>query len=341
MMAAAAAFAVLIGLIRYIAERYDHHPFEIAFFRNLFGLVFMLPWLFRAGFGALKTERLGLYTVRSVFGLIAMLTWFTAVTMMPLAEAVALSFTVPLFATAAAPFFLNEQVGWRRWSATIVGFLGAMVLLRPGTGIIDPAAFLVLTAAVAWAATVIMIKILSRTESANAMVTYMVLFLTPISLIPALFVWKTPQWEEWPVLVALGVSASIGHLAMTRAFAVTDVTAVLPFDYLRLPFVAIIGFLVFTQVPDLMTWVGGAIIAVAAIYIAEREARLKRTAITPALAAAIEGWVPPPSRRRRTRMRLPRKHRKARNEAVRVLVAISRARARFRRSAAPDRCPFG
>jgi len=292
MTLAAAAFAVLIGLIRYIAEQYDQHPFEIAFFRNLFGLVFMLPWLFRVGFSALKTKRLGLYTIRSMFGLIAMLTWFTAVTIMPLAEAVALSFTVPLFATAAAPFFLNERVGWRRCSATVIGFLGTMIVLRPGAGIFDPAALLVLIAAVAWAATVIMIKLLSRTESAAAIVTYMLLFVTPISLIPALFVWKTPQLEAWPALVALGVSASIGHLAMTRAFAVTDVTAVLPFDYLRLPFVAIIGFFVFTQVPDFMTWVGGAIIALASIYIAEREARLKRTAITPVSATAIEGASP-------------------------------------------------
>ncbi|MCE2510910.1 MAG: DMT family transporter [Alphaproteobacteria bacterium] len=292
MTVASAAFAVLIGLIRYLAEQYDQHPFEIAFFRNFFGLVFMLPWLLRAGFSALKTERLGLYTIRSGLGLIAMLAWFTAVTMMPLAEAVALSFTVPLFATATAPFFLNERVGWRRWSATVAGFAGAMILLRPGIGIIDPAALLVLTAALAWAATVILIKLLSQTESANAMVTYMVLFLTPASLIPALFVWKTPVLEEWPVLIALGATATIGHLTMTRAFAVTDVTAVLPFDYLRLPFVAVIGFLVFAQVPDLMTWVGGVVIALSAIYIAEREARLKRTAITPASAAAIEGTGP-------------------------------------------------
>ena len=288
MTAASAAFAVLIGLIRYIAEKYGQHPFEIAFFRNFFGLVFMLPWLFRAGFSALKTERLGVYAVRSGLGLIAMLAWFMAVTMMPLAEAVALSFTVPLFATATAPIFLAEQVGWRRWSATAAGFVGAMILLRPGIAIIDPAALLVLTAAVAWVATVILIKLLSETESTNAMVTYMVLFLTPASLVPALFVWKTPMLEEWPALVALGVTATIGHIAMTRAFAATEVTAILPFDYLRLPFVAVIGFIVFAQVPDLWTWIGGGIIALAAIYIAEREARLKRTAFTPASAAAIE-----------------------------------------------------
>lgn len=292
MTLAAVAFAVLIALIRYIAEKYAFHPFEIAFFRSFFGLVFMLPWLFRAGVGALHTARLGVHVTRSVIGLFAMLTWFTALTLMPLAEAVALSFTVPLFATAAAPFLLNEKVGWRRGSATFVGFLGTLILLRPETAAIEPAAILVLLSAVAMASSVITVKKLSRTESTNAMVTYMVLILTPLSLVPALFVWKTPGFEELLFLIALGGAGTAGHIAMTRAFAVTDISAILPFDYLRLPFVAILGFLLFQEVPDIWTWVGSGVIAVAAIYIAQREARLHHTPITPASAGAVEGTDP-------------------------------------------------
>jgi len=292
MMTAAFAFAILIGLIRYIAEEYAIHPFQIAFFRNFFGLLVMLPWLFRAGFRVLHTQRIGLHMMRSLVGLVAMLTWFTAITWMPLAEAVALSFTVPLFATAAAPFFLGESVGWRRWSATLVGFLGAMLLLRPGNAMLTPAAGLVLFSAAMMAVSVILIKTLSRTETPNVTVTYMLLFLTPLSLVPALFVWKMPLLSELPVLIALGVTATLAHLAMTRAFSATDVTAILPFDYLRLPFVALIGFFAFGQVPDIWTWVGGGVIALAAIYIAERESRLRRTPITPASVAAVEGVGP-------------------------------------------------
>ncbi len=298
MTAAAFTFAILIGLIRFIASEYAYHPFEIAFFRNFFGLLFMLPWLFRAGFQVLHTQRMGLHVTRSLVGLVAMLTWFTAITWMPLAEAVALSFTVPLFATAAAPFFLGERVGWRRWSATSVGFLGAMLLLRPGSEAIAPAALLVLFSAAMMAVSVILIKILSRSESANVTVTYMLIFLTPLSLIPALFVWKMPVLAELPALIALGVTATLAHLAMTRAFSVTDVTAILPFDYLRLPFVATIGFFAFGEMPDVWTWIGGGIIALAAIYIAERESRLQRTPITPASAAAVEGAGPTVMRER-------------------------------------------
>ena len=292
MVTAAFAFAILIGLIRYIAEEHATHPFQIAFFRNFFGLLFMLPWLFRAGVRVLHTQRISLHMIRSLVGLIAMLTWFTAITWMPLAEAVALSFTVPLFATAAAPFFLGESVGWRRWSATLVGFLGAMLLLQPGSAMLAPAAGLVLFSAAMMAVSVILIKTLSRTEAPTVTVTYMLIFLTPLSLVPALFVWKMPLLSELPALVALGVTATLAHLAMTRAFSATDVTAILPFDYLRLPFVAFIGFFAFGQEPDIWTWIGGGVIALAAIYIAERESRLRRTAITPASVAAVEGAGP-------------------------------------------------
>ncbi len=285
MIFGAAASACVAGIVRHVSA--ELHPFEIAFFRNLFGLVFMLPWLMRNGLGALHTRRLGLYTLRAVLGVVAMLSWFSAIAMMPLADAVALNFTAPLFGTVLAAFVLAEVVRVRRWTATAVGFLGAMIILRPGFEELSLASVIVLVAAVAMAASGTVIKILSRTESTNAIITYTVIYLTPMSLLPALFVWRTPDMDTLLWLAALGGLATLGQFGLTRAFAAADASAMLPFDFARLPFAALIGFLAFGEQPDLWTWGGAAVIAAATIYIAHREAKVARTAT--AAAAVAEG----------------------------------------------------
>ena len=274
MTGAAAALATMNGMVRFAAE--DLHPMQIAFFRNLFGLFFMLPWLVRVGLPGLATRRLGLHTVRGVISLAAMLCWFGAITVLPLAEAVAISFTAPLIAAAGAAVILREQVGIRRWSAILLGFVGVLIVIRPGLATVTLGSLLALGAALGFATSMLMVKSLSRSETSEAIVTYMALYLTTMSLFPALFVWQAPPAALWPWFVAMGALGTAGHLCMTRAFAATETTIVLPFDYLRLPFVAVIGFAFFAQVPDIYTWTGGALIAGASAYVAHREARLAR-----------------------------------------------------------------
>lgn len=276
MICACAGFAGMIGIIRHVADSAGLHGFEIAFFRNLFGLIFMLPWVLRTGLKGLRTHRHGLYALRGVLSIVTMLCWFWAVTVMPMAEAVALSFTTPIFATVLAAVVLHEVVRTRRWTATAVGFIGAMVILRPGSGAIHPAALVVLLSALTMASAIITMKVLARTEPANAIVTYMVLYLTPLSLGPALLVWQTPDWQTVAWLVALGGLASISHMFVTRAFAAADASAIMPVDFARLPFVATIGFLAFGEVPDVWTWIGAAIVFGSSVYIARREARMAR-----------------------------------------------------------------
>ena len=145
MVTAAALFSVLNLLIRHAST--ELHPFQVTFFRNFFSLAFMLPWLMRAGLGGLRTRKWGLYSTRALTGLAAMLTWFYAISVMPLAEAVALNFTTPLFATVGAALFLGEVVRLRRWTATVVGFLGVLVIVRPDADAIDLMAVLVLVSA--------------------------------------------------------------------------------------------------------------------------------------------------------------------------------------------------
>jgi drug/metabolite transporter (DMT)-like permease len=297
MVGASLFFAGLSGIIRQLGQ--EMHPFEVAFFRNLFGLLVMLPWLWRIGFGVLKTQRLGLYVSRSGLSLLSMLCWFTALPMMPFEQAVALSFTAPLFATVCAALVLRETVRGRRWTATIVGFIGVLIIVRPEVSGTDPGAVLGLGATLAIASALtsavltIVVKDLARTEPSDAIVTYMVLLLTPMSLVPALFVWQWPSADQWPWLVAMGLLGSLGHMCYMRAFAIADASAVMPYDYTRLVFAAVIGYLAFAEVPDLWTWVGAAVIASSAIYIAHRESVRKQSTATQAAAAAGSTTVAP------------------------------------------------
>ena len=259
------------------------HPFLVMFWRSLFGLLFMLPWVLGAGLGALKTRRWRLYLLRGTLGIGSMMCWFTAVATIPIAEATALFFTSSLFGTVLAALVLHEVVGVRRWVATIVGFLGVVIIIRPGFQVLAPAAFLALGAAAAVGASLSMVKILSRTESSAAIITYMVLVLTPLSLIPALLVWEWPTLETLGWLVALAAAATTGHLGMTRAFRLTDASAVIPLAYTQLPITALIGFVAFAEVPDEFTWIGGAVIVASSVYIGHREAlRTRKPVAVPA-----------------------------------------------------------
>jgi drug/metabolite transporter (DMT)-like permease len=268
---------------------------EVMFFRNFFNLVFMLPWLFRIGLGALRTERLGLHALRSGFGLTSMFLQFTALSLMPLAEATALSFSTPLFATIGVALIVGEKVRARRWIAIAVGFVGVLIMLRPGIEAVSLPALMMLTGSMIVGGGFTCVKLLSRTESPNVMVLYMGLFMAPVSLIPALFVWVWPSPLGWLYLIAVGTCATLAHLCFNRAFAAADASAVLPFDYTRLLIVAFFGFLLFGEMPSIWTWIGAGTIVAANIYIAQREAarareerRQVRQAETLASAAAAD-----------------------------------------------------
>ena len=271
MLVSAAALAGLTGVVRHMSA--GLHPFEIAFFRSFFGLLILAPWLMRSGLGVLRTKRLGLYTLRCALGVATMLMWFTAISMVPLADAVALGFTSPLFVILGAALFLGEVVRGRRLGATLCGFAGALIILRPGSGVLDLGAVLVLLSAVTLAGANLSVKELSRTEPVQAIVTYMVIFMVPLTFIPALLVWQTPTPAQLAELLGLAAVATLGNYAMTRAVAVADASSVMPYDYARLPFAALIGFFVFGETSDAATWIGAGVIAVASLYLAHHESK--------------------------------------------------------------------
>ena len=232
--------------------------------------------MLRTDFAGLQTSSIRKYGLRGLASIIAMLCWFYGLATMPIAEATALSFTAPIFASIGAIFFLGERMGVRRWGAIVVGFTGAMIILRPGIASISLSSLVVLGGSAAVACSIIMVKILSRTEPSSLIVAYMGIYLVPMSLVPALFFWAMPMGSDWLWLIFIGVVATAGQLGITHAYAATEATVVLPFDYARLPFAALIGYLAFDESPDLWTWIGAAVIAGSAIYIARREANLAR-----------------------------------------------------------------
>ncbi len=280
MLLAALGFSFMNVLIRASAE--ELHAFQIAFFRNLFGLVFMLPWLFKYGYRSFKTERLKLFIIRAVLGLISMFCYFWGITVLPLAKAVALSFTVPLFVTIGAALVLKETVNWRRWAAVLVGFIGTLIILRPTVDGDLFASLVVVGSSVTMAASVLIIKSLSRTEDANVIVMYMVLLMTPLSLPVAISVWQWPSMEIWVLVVLMGFLGSFAHLMFTMSLKMSDVTVVMPFDFARLPFIVVLAWVFFDQSVDRWTVIGAVTVFASGIYIAHREAVLnKRRAVQP------------------------------------------------------------
>jgi len=277
-------FSCMSILIRHVSS--ELHALEIVFLRNLFALAWMMPWLMRAGLGSMKTKRIGMYGVRACISVVGMTSGFWAITLIPISEATALSFLAPIFATVGAALFLGEDVRLRRWSAVLIGFAGAMIVLRPGAEIIQLGSILALINCVAMAANKLVLKSLTRTEKPEAIITYMVLLLTPLTFIPALFVWQTPSWEMLGWMVALAGCGTLGHWCMTKAFGLADLTVVMPFDFTRLPISALLAFLLFAEVPTVWTWIGGALIFASTFYIARREAQIAKARTAEIAASA-------------------------------------------------------
>ncbi len=276
-------FAMLIstahGLVRYLSA--EIHPFEIAFFRNAITVLWMIPLIKRSGRpwrAVWETRRPGLHVVRGLFGGSAMLTWYLGLSMMPVADATALSFGAVLLATIGAIVILGERSETRRWLAVAAGLAGTFIILRPGLHGVTPGALAVVGSTVLWAAALLCIKVLSRTESSVTIVFYAGLCNTPLTLVPAMFVWQWPSPEQLAVLVATGSLAAIAQLAIAQSFREAEAAVVMPFDFTRLIWAAAFGFLVFGEFPDTWTWLGGGVIAASAIYLTYHEARARKTA---------------------------------------------------------------
>jgi drug/metabolite transporter (DMT)-like permease len=202
--------------------------------------------------------------------------WFYGLSIVPLAEATALSFTNAIFASLGAVIFLRERMGIRRWAAVVVGLVGALIILRPGEAAVSVGAVIVLVAAACWGGGTVIIKRLSRTDSAVTIALWMATMMIVVSAIPAwlVWIWPTPGQLAW--LLLIGALASIGTLAYTQALKLAEATLIIPTDYTRMVWASAIGFFAFGEIPDSWTWAGGFLIIGSTVYIALREVRLDR-----------------------------------------------------------------
>jgi drug/metabolite transporter (DMT)-like permease len=286
MVASACSFGLMAILIRYASHTL--HAFEIAFFRSLFGAIAASPLIARHGWGVLRTARLGFYVIRCAIGTLGMLAGFWAIAHLPLAQAISLSYSSPLFVTIGAVLCLGEIVRARRWSAVVAGFVGVLVIVRPGTDSFTAASLVALLSAACTGAVTISIKFLSRSDPADTIVLLTTWLWVPLSLPFAATVWHSPPASLWPLLVALGVLGTLGQYFWTHALKLADASTLAPFSYLQLVIVSVLAWIVFGETLDRWTVIGALIVIGASLYIARREAAAAREHRSAALAAKSE-----------------------------------------------------
>ncbi|WP_340642965.1 DMT family transporter [Thalassospira povalilytica] len=273
-LAAAVLAACFTLTIRFATA--EIHPYQAVFLRFAFGLLLMVPMVMKAGVATLVTRRLPLFGVRGVLSAAEMCLWFMAVLYLPLAEATTLNFTVPLFGTILAALVLRETVRIHRWLAVVIGFVGVGLIIQPGTDAMQPASLFPIAAAMCMACAGMITKQLVSTESTTSLLFYLMVITTPVSLIPALFVWQTPSWTAIGLMAVAALMMNVMQICNVKALQLADYSFFVGFSYLRLPIIAILALILFGEVPDIWIIPDGAMIIGAAIYVALRERKLAR-----------------------------------------------------------------
>ena len=271
MICAGMCWTVMTILVRELSA--DYSAFQLLFARNVVAVAILMPSAFHTGIGALKTSRIGLHCLRAVFACFGVLGLFYGVSHLPLPDVTAISFTQPLFAVIFAALILKEAVGPARWRAVFLGLLGLLIIVRPGFNVIGIATLAVLGSAICYACTNVCVKKLMTTDTPQQSVIYFNVIMLPISLVPALIFWVSPDWMDVLRMVGIGLCGTLSVYAFARALSLADASAMLPFDFLRLPMAATAAFLLFGEIGDIYTWVGSLVIFASSYSLARIQAR--------------------------------------------------------------------
>jgi drug/metabolite transporter (DMT)-like permease len=262
-------FTASHGFVRGVGKTI--HPYEIAFFTSVFSFAFYLPWLLRSKFKVLRTQKIKTHLIRAVINAAAVATWYMALSLTQLADATALALTSPLFVTIGAVIFLNEKARLRRWIALGIGFFGALIIVRPGFQSINVGFLLVILAMILGAGSRIFVKHLTKWDEPITIGAWVALLQIPITFLMAWYFWRWPNLLQLGMLAAVGLLVGGAHLTLTMAYDRTNISSLEPLNFIRLIIAALIGFFVFSELPDIWTWAGGAIIIASTSYIARRE----------------------------------------------------------------------
>jgi drug/metabolite transporter (DMT)-like permease len=268
---AVTVWSAMMILVKALSAEYT--SFQILFIRTLFGLAILTPILWRNGFSTLKTRRLPLHMSRAVFAYFGMLGLFIGLGSIPIAEVVSLSFTQPIFIFLLAAILLGEKLNARRVIAILGGFAGVLILLRPGFTEVGFGAAVVLGGAIAYAFSNVCIKKLMTTENVTSTTVWVNILMCPLAGIPAAFYWVTPTLPDLALLAGVGLTGTAGIWFISRAYATAEMSAVVPFDFLRLPIVAAAGWIWFGEITDVWTIAGAAVIFASTYALARSEAR--------------------------------------------------------------------
>lgn len=286
-------FSIQDAIIKGLSGGYPVH--QIVFVRSLIALPLLFLIAFAEGHGVLKTRRLGLHALRGATMFLAYTAYYLALAALPIAETVALYYTVPLFVATLSVPFLGERVGSRRWAAIAVGFFGVLVIVRPGDGLADPAALLAVAAAVAYAMSALLARRLGATDGAGAMALSATLFYlaasgflglvlsgvdaaadTHDSLRFLLNPWLWPSPRDFALMAACGLVSALGFFFLAQGYRLTQANIAAPFEYVALPWAVLWGYLFFGNLPDGATVAGAAIIVGSGLYVIYRERRAGR-----------------------------------------------------------------
>jgi drug/metabolite transporter (DMT)-like permease len=267
-------FTSTSAMIRLLSTQVE--SVQTAFFRAVISVILLLPMIAAGRVKPWRSKRIIGHFWRTAMGTGSMVLGFYAVSMLPLADATAIAFSQPLFSVVVAALVLGEKVRWRRWSATVIGFAGVLIMARPGEGSLQLGALVALANAAAVSISILLVRRLSDSETPLMILTQFAIFSTILLTVPAILVWRWPDLWGWVLAVGIAVSATVGQYFWVQAFKAGEMSAVAPFEYMRLPFAVFVGWLIWGEMPVIWTYVGASIVIGSALYIAHREHQLAR-----------------------------------------------------------------
>ena len=269
--------AIMVSGIKLLSQ--DLNPFMIAFYRCLFGVIVMLPFMIYNYPEAWKTHNIKLQFVRSAINVYSMISWFTAIGTLQLEKAAAIGFTTPLFTTILAIIFLGEVVRIQRITALIVGFIGILVVIRPGYIPFESGALWLLSAAITFSIVIIIVKKLTEKDSSLTTAFYQMAFMVPPTFFIALFFWESININQFLLFIFVAIAGFITQFSFAQCLKMAETTFIMPIQFTKLIWLSLIGYFFFMEVPDIWTWIGASIIFSSILFIAYREAINKNSLI--------------------------------------------------------------
>jgi drug/metabolite transporter (DMT)-like permease len=278
MVLASLIFNLMNAVIRHLSSGASSsmHPFEIAFFRNVFGLVALTPFFVRQGLAPFKTQQIGKHLLRASINVVSMMCFFYAISITPLAEVASLGFTLPLFVTIYAALFFGERLRIRRITALLVGGIGAAIIVRPWEGSMELGAWLVLAGSAIWGVALLITKSMAVKDSSLTITAWAAVLLATLAYIPALTVWQWPSGEQFAWLALIGALGTTGSMMIVESLKLAEANAIMPYDFVKLIWAALVGFVFFDEIPDVWVWVGGSVIFASAVYLTYRESKVQK-----------------------------------------------------------------